>query len=48
MNKAAKIKSCTLGELMIYQIALSIEDGILAFHGFGTVSFAPSKTQSCA
>lgn len=36
MNKAAKIKRCTLGELMIYQIALSIEDGILAFHGFGS------------
>jgi glutaconate CoA-transferase, subunit B len=36
MNKAAKIKNCTLGELMIYQIALSIEDGILAFHGFGS------------
>jgi glutaconate CoA-transferase, subunit B len=36
MNKVAKIKSCTLGELMIYQIALSIEDGILAFHGFGS------------
>ncbi|WP_411726086.1 CoA-transferase subunit beta [Methyloglobulus sp.] len=36
MNKAAKINSCTLGELMIYQIALSIEDGILAFHGFGS------------
>lgn len=36
MNKATKITSCTLGELMIYQIALSIEDGILAFHGFGS------------
>jgi glutaconate CoA-transferase, subunit B len=36
MNKAVKITSCTLGELMIYQIALSIEDGILAFHGFGS------------
>ena len=36
MNKAAKIKNCTLGELMIYQIALSIVDGILAFHGFGS------------
>ncbi|MGZ4954991.1 MAG: hypothetical protein ACXV8Q_07750, partial [Methylobacter sp.] len=31
-----KIQTCTLGELMIYQIALSIEDGILAFHGFGS------------
>lgn len=27
---------CTLGELMIYHIALSIENGILAFHGFGS------------
>jgi glutaconate CoA-transferase subunit B len=25
-----------LGELLIYQIALSIDDGILAFHGFGS------------
>jgi glutaconate CoA-transferase subunit B len=31
-----KIRTCTLGELMIYQIALTIEDGILAFHGFGS------------
>lgn len=29
-------ESCTLGEAMIYQIALSIENGILAFHGFGS------------
>jgi glutaconate CoA-transferase subunit B len=36
MNNKHKIHSCTLGELMIYQIALSIEDGILAFHGFGS------------
>ena len=36
MNNKAKIQICTLGELMIYQIALSIEDGILAFHGFGS------------
>lgn len=28
--------SCTLGEAMIYQIARTIEDGILAFHGFGS------------
>ena len=28
--------SCTLGELLIYQIALTVEDGILAFHGFGS------------
>lgn len=27
---------CSLGEAMIYQIALTIEDGILAFHGFGS------------
>jgi glutaconate CoA-transferase subunit B len=36
MNDNAKVQTCTLGELMIYQIALSIEDGILAFHGFGS------------
>ena len=36
MNNTTKIQTCTLGELMIYQIALSIEDGILAFHGFGS------------
>ena len=36
MNNKNKIQTCTLGELMIYQIALSIEDGILAFHGFGS------------
>lgn len=28
--------SCTLGELLIYQIALSVDDDILAFHGFGS------------
>lgn len=27
---------CTLGEAMIFQIARTIEDGILAFHGFGS------------
>jgi glutaconate CoA-transferase subunit B len=27
---------CTTGEALIYQIALTIEDGILAFHGFGS------------
>ncbi|MGR9051835.1 MAG: CoA-transferase subunit beta [Gammaproteobacteria bacterium] len=27
---------CTLGEALIYQIALTVEDGILAFHGFGS------------
>jgi glutaconate CoA-transferase, subunit B len=36
MNSKTKIQTCTLGELMIYQIALSIEDGILVFHGFGS------------
>ena len=30
------IMDCSLGELMIYQIALTIDDGILAFHGFGS------------
>ncbi|HWP01637.1 MAG TPA: CoA-transferase [Methylococcus sp.] len=28
--------TCTLGEAMIYQIARTIEDGIVAFHGFGS------------
>ncbi|WP_020562010.1 CoA-transferase subunit beta [Methylosarcina fibrata] len=27
---------CTLGELMIYQLAQTVEDGILVFHGFGS------------
>lgn len=27
---------CSLGELLIYQIARTVEDGILAFHGFGS------------
>lgn len=27
---------CTIAEALIYQIALTIEDGILAFHGFGS------------
>lgn len=27
---------CTLGEAIIYQIAQTIEDGIIAFHGFGS------------
>lgn len=27
---------CTLGEALIYQIARTIEDGVLAFHGFGS------------
>lgn len=28
--------TCTLGEAMIYQIARTVEDGIVAFHGFGS------------
>ena len=36
MSNQSNITHCTLGELLIYQIALSIEDGILAFHGFGS------------
>lgn len=31
-----KPNQCSLGETMIYQIARTIEDGILAFHGFGS------------
>jgi len=27
---------CTLGELMIFQLAQTIEDGVLVFHGFGS------------
>ncbi|MGR9046284.1 MAG: CoA-transferase subunit beta [Gammaproteobacteria bacterium] len=30
------ISHCTVGEALIYQIALSVEDGIMAFHGFGS------------
>ncbi|MGY6278380.1 CoA-transferase subunit beta [Methylomonas sp. MgM2] len=33
MNKP---RHCTIAEALIYQIALSIEDGIVAFHGFGS------------
>ena len=36
MLDKVKPGSCTLGELLIYQLALSVEDGILAFHGFGS------------
>lgn len=36
MLDRTKPASCTLGELLIYQIALTIDDGILAFHGFGS------------
>lgn len=32
----AKPLHCTLGELLIYQVALSVEDDTLAFHGFGS------------
>lgn len=35
MNKPLPTQ-CSLGEALIYQIALTIEDGILAFHGFGS------------
>jgi len=35
MNKSLPTQ-CTLGEALIYQIALTIEDGTLAFHGFGS------------
>ena len=36
MPDRTKPSSCTLGELLIYQIALTVDDGILAFHGFGS------------
>jgi len=36
MLSKTKPTTCTLGELMIYQISKTIEDGILAFHGFGS------------
>ncbi len=36
MNNVEGISRCSLAEALIYQIALSIEDGILAFHGFGS------------
>jgi glutaconate CoA-transferase subunit B len=36
MRDCAAPTSCTLGEAMIYQIARTIEDGIVAFHGFGS------------
>lgn len=29
-------RDCTLGEMLVWQIARTIEDGILAFHGFGS------------
>ena len=36
MPDKTKPVCCTLGELLIYQIALSVDDGIVAFHGFGS------------
>jgi glutaconate CoA-transferase subunit B len=36
MRNPSHPTTCTLGELMIYQIARTIEDGIVAFHGFGS------------
>lgn len=36
MQNKPTISHCTLGELMIYQIASTIDDGTLAFHGFGS------------
>lgn len=36
MNKSASPAFCTLGEAMIYQLAQTIEDGTLVFHGFGS------------
>ncbi len=35
MNKQP-ITHCSLGEALIYQIALSVSDGTLVFHGFGS------------
>jgi glutaconate CoA-transferase subunit B len=36
MRNPSKPTFCTLGEAMIYQLARTIEDGILVFHGFGS------------
>ena len=36
MNRHGKVSTCTLGELMVFQIAQTIDDGIIAFHGFGS------------
>ena len=33
---AAAIDTCTLGEAMIYNIARTVQDGTLVFHGFGS------------
>ena len=30
------LSNCTLGEALVYQISLTIENGIIAFHGFGS------------
>ncbi len=36
MNDLTNDLKCSLSEALIYQIALTIEDGIVAFHGFGS------------
>ncbi|MGR9106263.1 MAG: CoA-transferase subunit beta [Gammaproteobacteria bacterium] len=36
MRDSAPPSTCTIGEAMIVQIARTIEDGIIAFHGFGS------------
>jgi glutaconate CoA-transferase subunit B len=36
MRDRSAVANCTLGEAMIYQLARTIEDGIVAFHGFGS------------
>lgn len=36
MRDSTKASICTIGEVLIYQIARTIEDGIVAFHGFGS------------
>lgn len=36
MPNPSKPTFCTIGEAMIYQLARTIEDGVLVFHGFGS------------
>jgi glutaconate CoA-transferase, subunit B len=36
MHESANPSTCTIGEAMIYQIARTVENGIVAFHGFGS------------
>ncbi len=36
MNNGSSLAECSLAEALIYQISLTVEDGILAFHGFGS------------